>query len=101
MDKKLFLLTIVLSVLLAIYGTAGSSIMVSNQAGGVHNASLALQATQEPPIPLPTIVIPTIVVNPPPNSGGSSFPLLAIAVALLVALVGAIVLIALVAVLRR
>lgn len=61
------------------------------------------QATEEPPIPIPTIVIPTIVINPTPGAGGGAgfFGAFGIMAVLVVFLVGAVILIALVAMLRR
>jgi hypothetical protein len=97
MNKKLLFLNIlfVIGLLLSAWGVAGSAMPVSNQASSAHNASLALQATPEPPIPMPTIII-----NPPQSSGGG-FPQITPTTLLLYILVGAVILIALIAVLRR
>ena len=96
MNKKLLFLNIlfVIGLLLSAWGFAGGTMPVSNQASSAHNASLALQATAEPPIPFPTIVI-----NNPGSGGGA--PAFAPTTMLLYILVGAVILIALIAVLRR
>lgn len=100
MKKKLFLLNIllVIGVLLAACGTSVGTAPDKNQvSGGVHNASLALQATEEPPI-----VIPTIVINPTPApGGGGSFLQIDPTTLLLYILVGAVIFIALIAVLKK
>lgn len=101
MKKKLFLLNIllVIGVLLAACGTSVGTVRDNNSiSGGVHNASLALQATEEPPI-----VIPTIVINPTPapGGGGGSFLQIDPTTLLLYILVGAVIFIALIAVLKK
>jgi hypothetical protein len=98
MNKRLIFLNIlfVIGFLISAWGTTGSVAMPAGNLGSsVHMASLALQATPEPPIPFPTIVI-----NPTPGSGGS-FPQMNTSTLLLYVLVGAIILIALIAVLKR
>ena len=97
MNKNLILLNVflVLGVLLCACGAAGQ-IPTRSQTGNTHEISFSLQATEAPPIPLPTIVI----VNPTPGSGGSVGQINPTTL-LIYVLVGAVIVIALIAVLRR
>jgi hypothetical protein len=96
MNKKLIFLNVLLliGVLLTACGTSASPLPAQNQANGVHEISFNLQAT-EPPLP-----IPTVIVNPTPGSGGAS-PQISSTNLLIYVLIGALILIALIAVLKR
>src|SRR5687768_7450512 len=97
MDKKLifFSILLVISVLLTACGYSAGPIRSQNQTGNVYEISAGQQATEEPPI-----AFPTIVINPTPGAGGGSFPIDPTTL-LLYVLVGAVILIALIAVMRR
>ncbi len=97
MNKKLIFLNIllVIGVLLTACGSSAGPMPSKNQTSGIHEISAVIQATEEPPIPFPTIVI-----NPTPGAGGSSLQIDPTTL-LLYILVGAVILIALIAVLRR
>lgn len=107
MKKTLFFLSILLSISIffALGGTsttARPNLMSSaNRVNSAREISFLPQATAEPPIPIPTIVIPTIVVNPAPPSNNGFMGLITPLTILVFVLVGAIILIALVAVIRR
>ncbi len=96
MNKKLIFLSIllVIGVLLTACGNSAGPMPSKNQTSGIHEISAVIQATEEPPI-----AFPTIVINPTPGSGGS-FPIDPTTL-LLYVLVGAVILIALIAVLRK
>lgn len=96
MNKKLIFLNIllVIGVLLAACGNYSGTMPSKNQSSGMHEISAVIQATEEPPI-----AFPTIVINPTPGSGGS-FPIDPTTL-LLYILVGAVILIALIAVMKR
>lgn len=98
MNKKLVLINAALlfSIVLVACGTFISPTPAQNQQGGVYEISARLQATEAPP-PVP---LPTIVINPTPGQGGSFFPTDPVTL-LLYVLVGAIIFIALIAVLRK
>lgn len=108
MNKRVILSGILLTIFL-LFTVPGVNIKSNALASGpsqTGNHALAIkvlpQATDEPPIPIPTIVIPTIVINPTPGAGGGGFfGAFGIMAILVVFLVGAVILIALVAMLRR
>jgi hypothetical protein len=95
MSKKLIFLNILImiGILLTACGNSASQTPVQNQPNGIHEISAVIQATDQPP------VVPTIVINPTPAPGGSA-PL-SMNNLLVYVLVGAIILIALVAILRK
>jgi hypothetical protein len=96
MNKNLTFLSVVLivGILLTACGASVSGQMpAKSQSNGVQQISAHLQATDEPVVPLPTIQVV------PANSNGSAqMPYNTI---LVYVLVGAVILIALVAVLRK
>lgn len=101
MKKTLIFLSILLTIgiLFVLGGTTRPILRSSTQPiHDVREISFSLQATAEPPI----VVIPTIVINPTPGSNSAGFmgqitPL----TILLFVLVAGIILIALIAVLRK
>ena len=99
MNKKIIalsiLLTITISILFAVSAMTTQPRLMSSapQGNQIREISHSLQATD---VPIP---IPTIVINPPPNSSGF-FGLTPLTILVFV-LVGAVILIALVAVLRK
>ena len=97
MNKKVvfFNILLVIGVLLTACGNSAGPMPRNNQPGNVYEISAGLQATEEPLIPMPTIII-----NPTPGSGGS-VEQIDPSTLLLYVLVGAIIVIALIAVLRR
>src|SRR5688500_10243699 len=97
MNKKLIFLNIllVIGVLLTACGYSAGPMRSQNQTSGIHELAAAIQATEEPPI-----AFPTIVINPTPGADGGSFPIDPTTL-LLYVLVGAVILIALIAVMRR
>ena len=99
MNKKVvfFNILLVIGVLLTACGNSAGSMSRNNQPGNVYEISAGLQATEEPTVPIP---LPTIIINPTPGPGGSSAQIDPSAL-LLYVLVGAIIVIALIAVLRR
>ena len=107
MNKKLIFLSILVTIglLFTISGTNAHPKLLTNahRRNAVREVSFSLQATEVPPIEIPTIVVPTIVINPAPQSGGpwqfGSFTMLLLV--LVAALIGGIILIALIAVARR
>src|SRR5690349_11503914 len=96
MNKKLIFLYVVLliGILLSACGSTVGQTPVRNQPDGIHQISAVIQATDQPP------AVPTIVINPTPAPGGSGGAI-SMGNLLVYVLVGAIILIALVAVLRK
>lgn len=97
MNKKLLFITIllVLGVLLTACGSTAGQTPVRNQPDGFHQISAAMQATEQTPI------LPTIVINPTQAPGGSGSGTISMGNLLVYVLIGAIILIALIAVLRK
>jgi hypothetical protein len=98
MNKKLILLNVLIVVgmlLTACGASVTGQTSAGSQSNGVQQISARVQeATEEPPIPLPTIEF----VPPDSNGGSNQIPYNTI---LVYVLVGAVILIALVAVLRK
>jgi hypothetical protein len=94
MSKKIILLNVllVIGILLTACGASVSAQMpANNQSNGVSHISARLQATEEP-------AMPTIQIFPTDTGGSSQIPSNTL---LVYVLVGAVILIALVAVLRK
>ena len=96
MSKRMFVLNVlfVIGVLLAALSTTATAPTTSWKQG---NAAPALQATDQPPVVVTVQIFPT---SAPSGGGGSPIPL-DLPYLLVYVLIGAIILIALIAVLRR
>lgn len=109
MNKRVIFASILLTIGLLftlpganLTSNAMSSSPQQHTGSGMRQIVFSLQdPTQVPPLPLPTVIIPTIVINPTPGPGGVGFGQFGILTMLVFVLVGAIILIALIAILRR
>ena len=104
MNKKLIFLSIIVAIdmlfTMAVINTPSRMMTSADQNNSAREVSFSLQATDVPPIQ-----IPTIVINPTPAPGGGGafqFGSLTILLLIVIAvLVGGIILIALIAVARK
>ena len=104
MNKKFIFFSILLTIsalfMLHALNTQPERISSVPQVNGVREISFSPQETAVPPIQVPTVVIPSIVINPTPSSTGFSGLITPLTILVFV-LVGAIILIALIAVSRK